>query len=381
MRHPAKLWLLISATLVLFSASVYADDSQLRGVWKGSLGKQDIMVCFDNEESGEYYYLHYLSPLQLAKKKGEPQWEETGKTVTGIWSQLKTENNELTGQWQKPGDPKTVPIRLSRVVQTTQKETEAEGYLEPACESDAYVTKLKEVQQKVISGKPENYHGIPYRRLGANLFSTDRVESIEILDGSKPTLAINKLLRDAFQNNINGYFECKGINRFYSFASSVDIVFIDKNWLSIREWSSGDCGGAYPFSDSSYRNFDRVQGKEVNVWTFFKNARNADASLEYDAYYFNFGASESLNKTILSYYKARKSPYPNDIESDKECQEAVETNKSYKLALSKNGIVFSTPFPHVKQACDEDIEVPYKKLLPFMTEAGKKVAKLLMEAR
>jgi|GEM_PF-1078425 len=366
MRHSTKLWLLISAALVLLSVSAYADDSQLRGVWKGSLGKQDIMVCFDNGESGEYYYLHYLSPLQLGKKKGELQWEEMGKTVTGIWSQLKAENNELTGLWQKPGDPKTVPIRLSRVVQTTQKETEAEGYLEPACESDAYFAKLQEVQQKVVVGKRQNYHGIPYQHLGANLLGPDRVESIEILEDSKPTLAINKLLHDAFQKNIDGYFECKGISRFFSYSSSVDIVFMDKNWLSVREWSGGDCGGAHPFADSSYRNFDRIQGKEVNVWTFFKNARNSE---------------ESLNKVILSYYKPRKSLNPSDIEADKECQEAVETNKSYKLALSKNGIMFSTSFPHVIQACDEDIEVPYKKLLPFMTEAGKKAIKLLMEVK
>lgn len=56
-----------------------------------------------------------------------------------------------------------------------------------------------------------------------------------------------------------------------------------------------------------------------------------------------------------------------------------ESNNEYKLRLTKTGIVFSTSFPHVIQACDEDVEITYRQLQPFLTQTGEAQVKYLIE--
>ena len=53
-----------------------------------------------------------------------------------------------------------------------------------------------------------------------------------------------------------------------------------------------------------------------------------------------------------------------------------ETN--YSVSVGEKGLVFSTHFPHVAQACGEEVEIAYLDLLPFLNIEGKKHVKELI---
>ena len=52
----------------------------------------------------------------------------------------------------------------------------------------------------------------------------------------------------------------------------------------------------------------------------------------------------------------------------------------YQLRPSAGGLVFSTDFPYVAQACDEDIEVSWKKLKPFLSAQGRAAMRAIRQA-
>jgi hypothetical protein len=80
-------------------------------------------------------------------------------------------------------------------------------------------------------------------------------------------------------------------------------------------------------------------------------------------------APEPLNKLILSHLASPRS-------RDDECWQVLEENREYQLSLGQTGIVFSTAFPHVVQACNESVQIPYPELLPFMNDKGREGAGL-----
>lgn len=73
---------LLLLSLVTLSSFAHAD---LAGVWKGTLGKSPITVCFNTPpfEGASYYYQRFLTPIQLTQSKAGEPWVEAGKT--GIW--------------------------------------------------------------------------------------------------------------------------------------------------------------------------------------------------------------------------------------------------------------------------------------------------------
>ena len=50
------------------------------------------------------------------------------------------------------------------------------------------------------------------------------------------------------------------------------------------------------------------------------------------------------------------------------------------LRPSNGGLVFTTAFAHVIQACDEDIELSFAEVAPFLTAQGKADLKSLIDA-
>jgi hypothetical protein len=50
------------------------------------------------------------------------------------------------------------------------------------------------------------------------------------------------------------------------------------------------------------------------------------------------------------------------------------------LHPSERGLVFSTTFAHVIQACDEDIEIDWDTLAPYLTAQGRSAMNALRHA-
>ena len=77
--------ILILCFVILFSTILKATEQGLMGVWKGNIGNQGIIACFNyaDELSGNYYYLLHLQPIDLVKSK-----------KVGIWSEYSSESNQ-----------------------------------------------------------------------------------------------------------------------------------------------------------------------------------------------------------------------------------------------------------------------------------------------
>jgi hypothetical protein len=59
---------------------------------------------------------------------------------------------------------------------------------------------------------------------------------------------------------------------------------------------------------------------------------------------------------------------------------ALKKNVQYEVTLGVKGLVFSHNFHHASKACDDQIEIAYTRLLPFLTIEGKKEVGLLMKS-
>jgi len=65
-------------------------------------------------------------------------------------------------------------------------------------------------------------------------------------------------------------------------------------------------------------------------------------------------------------------------EEEESCREVGNKNAFYHLHPEKEGLVFGTDFTRPFQYCNESIEIPYSKLMPFLTDEGKAAVKSIM---
>jgi hypothetical protein len=65
--------------------------------------------------------------------------------------------------------------------------------------------------------------------------------------------------------------------------------------------------------------------------------------------------------------------------SQDECTEQLKHTSSFTLSLRETGLVFSNNLERANGPCGSDIEVPFAKLKPFLSPAGKKAVAELMK--
>jgi hypothetical protein len=368
------------------------------GVWRGTIGDQRITVCFNHAEYdiqdsfyGNYYYDRYRKPITLRREPPERRWKEIAVgPASGLWDLDRPAGDSLVGRWSKPGQKENLPIRLVRVPSPTLESlSKAEKEFRRECGSDAYNLAL-EVPPRVVTGEVQQFEGRRYRLLSVSVAGAEGeslgVSVIELLEPGPHIEAINRQLMKSLPRTLAQMKEtlywCRR-NRLDSDGEDGDqadwteLKFWTERWLSVDDRDSSNCGGAHPSAGGSYRTWDLATGKQVNLWTWFRNSRKPDSDPQYAGYYFSYAAPEKLNDIIVkAAVRQSKDERSKDPES---CVDSLEANTEYRLRLSKQGIVFSTVFPHVNQACDEDVEIPYRRLLPFLTKSGMEAAKTIAE--
>ncbi len=134
---------------LLFCASAMATEGQPQGVWKGTLGDQAIVACF-NSGSGNYYYLSHLSPIWLQSL--DTLYHETADIA---WTLDPPHGRAMGGTWRNSKNGVTLPIRLVLV----------EGDDDPAACARASYAKPLEARPGIVARKPLHYQGHAYRVL------------------------------------------------------------------------------------------------------------------------------------------------------------------------------------------------------------------------
>jgi alpha-tubulin suppressor-like RCC1 family protein len=340
------------------------------GVWKGTIGDLKIVACFDRSFDSGYYYMRHFRDIPLFDlDKQKLTWGEgSQEQSTATWRLKVISEERLEGEWSDAKGTRRLPMVLTRLY------SDKDGKGGCMMESDQSIAfNAPRVSAQKLDKARVKFNNNEYMKLSTLAGAIQGMA----LPGDDPRLVpVNKMLGKQFQAEVQAYFECQRSTSDKSapdYQSEIRIHFWNKNWLTIEESTNGYCGGAHPFNGSNYRNIDLVRGQDVNLWTWFNHARKDRAMTDLDYSYVNYAASERLNKLILSHIA-------NPRQRDDECRQVVEENREYQLSLSQSGIVFSTAFPHVVQACNESVQIPYSELLPFMNAMGSESARQVMDS-
>jgi len=199
----------------------------------------------------------------------------------------------------------------------------------------------------------------------------EQLSIVELPDSAPNAAAFNAAMHSWLREQIVGYFDCA---LWTTSAGNVDfnqqrqIELRAGTWVVVRESSDLYCGGAHPSGGVIYQTWDLQRGKTIEPWSWIRDSKlKCDYSSDC-----GYGAPDKLNAIILA-----KATRNKDAD---ECADAVNENRSYGLRPSSSGLVFTTEFAHVIQACDEDVELSFAEVAPFLTAQGKVELKSLIDA-
>ncbi|MES2263090.1 MAG: hypothetical protein V4724_31580 [Pseudomonadota bacterium] len=374
--------LLVASTL----CAAGADANPWTDVWRGTLGDQKITACFNGSEYGayygSYYYERHRKPIQLSKEKQDAAWKESQPSApTGIWTLSRPAGATLSGQWNKPGQANTLPLRLSRVP-VADKDV-------AACASDAYNDAL-EAMPHIAVGAPQSFDGKRYRIQGVAVPGADgdalTLLRMELLESGPGIAAVNRELLQALPRTRaqmqESLFSCRrqalgAFGEDGDFLGRLELKFWSARWLSVAEYSNANCGGAHPSASVAYLNWDLASGKRVNLWNWIRNSKKTGG--DGGEHWFDHAAPDNLN-AIIAGIARRQSAKGRPKDSDS-CADLYADNHEYQLSLRKAGLVFSTEFPHASQACDEDVTLSLPQLKPFLSKEGAAAMQSMLNAR
>lgn len=333
------LRLLLVLTILVMPLSASAEPLLLKGVWAGTVGTKAIVACFNGrspaESSGSYYYLSYLEPISLSRQGEKQYWYESAGA--GRWELAAPLSGTMVGSWSNEKTNKNFPIRLSLV---------DGGDDESACARDSYNSRL-ESMPKIEKGKIVQFSaGRSYRVLRfagqqtVDLFGPDsalgRINSRLRIDQSKEAVDSYFLQRREFLGS-EGYPAVD--------EQQTKPVYWDSNFVTIWFQLSRAGEGRSGISNS-YVTWNVRTGEEVDLWRWI-------------------GASSNNPKLppLLKKFLYQK------IKVSAECKGPYRGEGDYVLMLDKTGM-------HIDEeawgeGCEKSFFVPYNKLAPFLSPAGK----------
>lgn len=350
------------------------------GVWRGTVGEAKVMVCLERPDTfsaSMYYYLRHRFSIALhANDNSGATWNEAPPNQrspdwskpAAVWTLQVPDGDRMQGTWSVADGSRTVPIQLARVAEVGQGRGAGcgTGNDSPA----GRVFNVPRVASQELAVRDSG--GIRYvSALNGHVAMT------ELPDSVPHAAQVNAATRGWFAGNIAEYYDC-AFNSFdgvpdYEETSEIDLLA--PPWLVTRENFSAFCGGAHPSSGTSYTVWNLDTGKTVDPWGFIKTIHATDSNDHCDNAY---DCQQVLQPGLRAILVAR---FKHDNAGDGDCADALGTDSSFILHPEKTGLVFSTTFPHVIQACDEDIALPWETVAPFLTAEGLAVMHDLQQSR
>jgi len=367
-----KIFFIMILSFILFQNFLFAEttiDLQLKGVWRGTIGKQEVMVCFDDFDSN-YYYLRYFKGI-LLRQSDDGEWKEFALAKrqhldfdhpTGYWKLDKITDRRLTvtGEWTDPETKRTESIELNRVNPAPSKW--------PGCSGNNDLSRLfnhPRVQaQKITKGEIQVFEGKYYRELSTLKGQSSDIRTVELLEGEKGIHNINEFLHKKLLTDIERYFDCGLAVTIFSYSPfggapfEVDYriytkpFFWDTRRVSLMQESFITCNERRN-AFVEFLTFDSHTGEQINLWNWIKDSNGNRPP-------------EKLSRLIVSKKQGA---------DDESC---FHDEDEYGLALEKEGMFFA----HISlrgDACEGvGPTIPYPDLLPFLTNEGKAAVKSIM---
>jgi hypothetical protein len=349
------------------------------GVWRGTIGDAKVMVCLERPDTfndSMYYYLRHRFSIGLsANDNSGATWNEAPPNQrspdwskpAAVWTLQVPDGDRMEGTWSVADGSRTVPIQLARVAEVGQGRGAGCG-----------------AGNDSPAGRVFNAPRVASQKLSISQ-SSDGVRTISALDGHVSMVELpssipnatrfNTAARGWLADNIAEYYDCafNSLDGVPDYDDSSEIDLLAPPWLVTRENYSAFCGGAHPSSGTSYTVWNLDAGKTVDPWGFIKTIHATDSNDHCDNAY---ACQQVLPPRLRAILVAR---FKHDNAGDGDCADVLDTDSSFILHPEKAGLVFSTTFPHVIQACDEDIALPWATVAPFLTAEGLAVMRSLRQ--
>lgn len=384
---------LLTAVLLTFSLSATTaapvKAPPENGAWTGTIGDSKVMTCFmssddaDHTNTSAYFYLRHFKLIRLTPDQSSKNtWlEGNPNSPTGIWT-FDVQPNRITGTWTNPQKTRTLPIVLDRFKSIMS------SYV-TQCPYEVFGSNAQPQThpEKITASKEKTLNGRRYRVLSA---LDGAVTSIELTGEGQTIATLNTLLMNELRIGIWAYHSCptagelrgeKRRNEKPEYITSTEPIFWNEQWISFVSRNSSDCGGAHPYSSTSYSTRSLLSGNEINLWGWIRNSKKEDANPQDDSFFFNYFAPAPLNRIITrKFIKQRLTLNPKEAREENSCLDTIRTNNEYEIHLGRKGLVFSPSFPYVTKACEDDVEIPYSELVPFLTKSGRDAVQVIQRS-
>jgi hypothetical protein len=354
------VWTLAAALAMTppLALAASVDPAALAGIWKGSIGRQPVVACFNRSDTygaeGSYYYLKHLVPISI----GFEASNKTIKEADGVWDvDLAAGSSTLTGSWKKKDGAGATPISLTRV-----------GAVDPkACGSDAFAAPLEAPSApRVVTGPRTDFNGHGYRTLSGLNQAT-----IQILVPGAAADTINRDLRAVIDDTTKAVAEYNERRRnnlatrgfVMDDENNVSPSFWSDRYLSINfySWAAGMGASGISSYDLTW---DLTTGKRVDLWGWFGVKREQAMD-----------NSKTMPARLLA-----KFVKPGDVPpADDNCAANYTGEVPFRISLTATGMQF-TQWPR-GDGCDLDFAADFDALLPHMTSDGRAAVKAIMESK
>lgn len=377
-RNPCDLIALCLLGLLLVAPLAKAAEGakELIGVWRGTIGKAQVVGCWD-KYGGNYYRLS--KPLRISLSAPElengPWIENKGIETTSAWHLENPLGNQLKGVWRKTDAGPKLPIRLSRVMRPAKHQQDEHDCFSSGPLYEAF-NAPRVATQKILVGEPVEFMGRSYRVIQA---MGGHVASVELLGDDESISRANRILRKSLIDDIGSHLGCDLHEppRQGSFESKVKLRFWNEDWLSWSGHVEGYCGGAHPFFGMDEKTLDLRTGKEVNLWRWFKLAKKQPDSQQVCEFQKDRCLPTSLAKRIR-----RTKPGVDDPD----CQSfdfLDSVDGGYSLGLNSKGLAFIPVLAEparTMRTCYANYTIPFADLLPYLNQSGQEAVNRILAA-
>lgn len=341
----------ILAAIALFAAcTAHAGDTRpVHGTWTGKIGNSEINACFTRYDS-HYYYLKHQHGIQLAvAEESSNTWVEQAKNpktnkfeTTGTWEISRIDDGRLEGTWKGTGKSKQQHIALTRSAPANSDQ----------CGVPYYGALVNWTNYKFGNSK---LGALSIRTANAPIGS-----SFELLGDSPAIRAINTYAKRWREEQVQNAFHCE-LNGGGGWESSLTPERIVGNYLLVGDNEQDNfCGGAHGNSAHSTAIFDLRDGAMVDGYAWLTVSKKDLAVAGEDEpkhplreLIEEFNPREDCTKEYGTYFEIG-APYPRST-----------------------GIVFPSRYPHATRACDDEIEISFARLAPYLNKEGKALARSL----
>lgn len=364
MKMPWKpFWAAAALACVPWPAAAHAEDADNlpTGAWSGTVGKAAVMVCLGRYDDSHYYYVRHRQGIRLARPEAAPP--ATGRfaldeyargdanRITGQWTLRAQSPSEITGTWAAPGGGKTLPIALRR--------SAAE------CEDPAFYAPLL-AGMRLSPHRPAVLDGHAYSTL-----ASEEATTVQVPGDSPQARAFNRHALEWLRAQSVLAYECdagKGFGRRAEpdpLGRTLTPVAWTDQYIVLQDLLPEIyCGGAHGSSSLTYTTWSWPQGRAVDTWAWLEGGEKSLVA--------HAGKQGRAIPSGLSRLIAQRHPRN---EAGDECQEYLDSMSVEPPYPTAQGLVFNTGFPHAIRACNEQVTLEWKRLMPYLSAEGRTLAR------